>query len=198
MTDCTHHGLRYCEPLVPSKTTIGPETLNILKKLKSKPAEVPAKMASKDSLPTAAEILARFYEAETIYMAAPPDQRDFASGMGRTLSPDLELYQSPDLMFSSSEYHGHEGFQKWSEEMAGFFSSLVVAEPKVYEREGANEVVVVSRLELTTREHGREWKAPLTQVVSVDREKGWITSIRPFYWDVAGLKKMLGLGGGAS
>ena len=149
-------------------------------------------MASNGALPTAAEILARFYQAETIYMAAPPEERDFASGMGRTLSPDLRLYQSPDLMFSSSEYHGHEGFQKWSKEMAGFFSHLVVADPQVFEKDGANDVVVVSRLELKTREGGKEWAAPLTQVVGVDREKGVITSIRPFYWNVAGLKKLLG------
>lgn len=144
------------------------------------------------TLPTPAWILNRFYEAETIYMATAPEQRDFASGMGTVLSPDLVVYQSPDLMFSSSEYHGHEGFLKWAEEMAGFFSGLVVAEPKVYEREGSDEVLVHSRLELVTREGGKEWKRPLCQVVTVDREKAWITSIRPFYWDVASLREVLG------
>ena len=144
------------------------------------------------NLPTAAEILDRFYKAETIYMAAPPEKRDFASGMGATLSKDLILYQSPDLPYSESVYHGHDGFQKWSSEMASLFSKLVVAEPKVYEREGADEVIVISRLELTSRDTGRDIELPLAQVMGVDRKAGVITSMRPFYWDVDGLKKAIG------
>ena len=151
---------------------------------------------AKTNLPTAAEILNSFYKAETAYMAAPPEERDFFSGMGKVLSPDLELYQSPDLPYSSSEFHGHDGFQQWSREMAGFFSHLVVVDPQVFEQDGADEVLVYSRLELKTREHGREWNAPLVQVMGVDREKGWITSIRPFYWDVAGFNKLVGRGDG--
>ena len=149
-------------------------------------------MASNISLPTPAEILNSFYEAETTYMSLPPSSRDFASGMGRVLSPNLTLHQSPDLMFSQSTYQGREGFQAWAEEMAGFFSNLVVAEPKVYEREGADEVLVHGRLELVTRDGGKEWKAPMCQVVRVDRSKGWIEEIRPFYWDVRGLREVLG------
>ena len=146
---------------------------------------------SEDEYPTAAQILARFYEAETIYMAASPSERDFAGGMGKTLSPSLDLYQSPDLPWGGV-YKGHEGFQQWSETMASYFSSLVVAEPKVFESEGGSEVVVVSTLRLKTKRDGRDWAAPLTQTVKVDREKGWITEIRPFYWDVAGLNRLLG------
>lgn len=144
------------------------------------------------TLPTPAEILNKFYKAETAYMAVQPEERDFASGMGVTLSPDVIIYQSPDLPYSQSEYHGHEGFQKWGTEMAGLFSKLVVAEPKVYEREGADEVLVLSTLELTSRDTGEDINSPLCQVIGVDREKGVITFIRPFYWDVEGLKKSIG------
>ena len=143
------------------------------------------------SLPTPAEILAQFYEAETKYMAASPEDRDFASGMGRVLSPNLRLYQSPDLPYSQSEYHGHEGFQVWSEEMANLFSGLVVSDPNVFELEGSDEVVVSSTLKLKTKEGGRSWEAPLLQIMGVDRKEGVITSIRPFYWDVEGLKKIV-------
>ena len=94
------------------------------------------------ALPTAAEILNRFYEAETAYMSAPPHLRDFANGMGLHLSPTLQLHQSPDLPYSQSLFKGHAGFQKWSEEMAALFDSLEVCEPKVFEREGESEVVV--------------------------------------------------------
>jgi hypothetical protein len=150
-------------------------------------------MATKDAnLPTPAEILDRFYKAESIYMAAPPEKRDFASGMGPTLSPDVVIHQSPDLPYSESVYRGHDGFQKWGQEMGALFSKLVVAEPKVYEREGADEVVVVSRLELTSRDTGKDIEFPLVQVVGVDRKAGVLTSIRPFYWDVAGLKTAIG------
>jgi uncharacterized protein len=58
-------------------------------------------------LPTAKEILDRFYAAERVYMSAPPAEADF-SGMGATLSPQIKLYQSPDLPYGG-EYEGHEG-----------------------------------------------------------------------------------------
>ncbi|KAK3678663.1 hypothetical protein LTR37_021463, partial [Vermiconidia calcicola] len=130
-------------------------------------------MAS-SAFPTAAAILDRFYAAETTYMAAPPSERDFAGGMGQHLSLDLTLLQSPDLPYSQPLYKGHSGFQQWSEEMAGLFDSLVVHEPKVFEREGDDEVVVSSTLKLRTREGGRRWEAPMVQIVRVDREKGVI------------------------
>jgi hypothetical protein len=86
------------------------------------------------SLPTPAEILNRFYTAESIYMAAPPEKRDFAGGMGKTLAQDFKLYQSPDLPYSQNEYNGHEGFQVWSSEMASLFDSLEVTDPQVFEQ----------------------------------------------------------------
>lgn len=144
-------------------------------------------MASK--LPTPAEILDKFYKAETIYMAVPPEKRDFANGTGTTLSPDVIIHQSPDLPYSQSEYRGHEGFQQWGQEMAGLFSKLIVADARVFEREGTNEVLVSSRLELTSRDTGKDITLPMVQIVGVDYSKGWITSIRPFHWDVEGLKR---------
>lgn len=144
--------------------------------------------------PTAAEILNRFYEAETKYMAAPPDQRDFAGGMGTVLSSNVKIFQSPDLPYSQSTYEGHAGFQKWGEEMAGLFDSLVVSDPKIFEQQGgeADEVVVASTLKLRVRKTGERWEAPLLQVIGVDREEGKITFIRPFYWDVKGLNEVVG------
>ena len=67
-----------------------------------------------------------------------------------------------------------------------------MTDPKVYEREGADEVVVVSRLELTSRDTGKGIELPLAQIVVVGRKAGVITSMRPFYWDVEGLKKAIG------
>ena len=118
-------------------------------------------MASK--LPTAAEILTKFYEAEAKYMSASPEQRDFEGGMGKTLSPNLVVYQSPDLPYSQSKYEGHEGFQKWAEEMTVLFSSLAVDDPKFFEREGADDVVVTSQLKLKARATGEMLENPMVQ-----------------------------------
>lgn len=143
-------------------------------------------------LPTAAEILKKFYDAETVYMAAAPADRDFAGGMGKVLSPKVEIHQSPDLPYSQSLYEGHEGFIKWGEEMAGFFDKLEVTDPKIFEREGADDVVVSSVLKLRTRDGGKDWEAPLLQIIGVDREKGCILFIKPFYWNVGGLNVVVG------
>lgn len=149
-------------------------------------------MMASTSLPTPAEILAKFYAAETEYMASPPEKRDFDSGMGAVLSPNFVGYQSPDLPWGG-EWHGREGFQRWSETMASYWEHLEVKEPKVYEREGADSVVVELTLYLKARGSGKELTSPMTQVWTVDREKGWLVSVRPFYWDVKGLREVLGV-----
>lgn len=78
--------------------------------------------------------------------------------------------------------------------MSALFSALEVTEPKVFELEGASEVVVTSVLKLTVRKSGEALELPLAQGVGVDRREGVITWIRPFYWDVRGLKEAVGVG----
>ncbi|EME88407.1 uncharacterized protein MYCFIDRAFT_192586 [Pseudocercospora fijiensis CIRAD86] len=141
---------------------------------------------------TPAEILQKFYDAETIYMAASPENRDFANGMGKTLSPNLKLYQSPDLPYGGV-FEGHAGFQDWSQRMASYFDKLEVTDPQVFEQAGSDAVIVASTLKLRVRKTGKDLVNPLLQKISVDREKGVITEIRPFYWDVKGLNEALGL-----
>jgi hypothetical protein len=65
-------------------------------------------------------------------------------------------------------------------------------QPRVFERDEGDEVMVFSTLRLKTKA-GEVWEKPLTQVVRVDREEGVIVEITPFVWDVQGLKKLLGL-----
>ncbi|KAM0715169.1 hypothetical protein Q7P37_009634 [Cladosporium fusiforme] len=147
------------------------------------------------SLPTALQILNTFYAAETVYMSSPPSTRS-PTDMLSVISPDIKLHQSPDLPWGG-EYSGHEGFLAWGEAMGKYFANLEVLEPKVFEEEGAgggdgNEVVVRSRLRLTLKE-GVVWEKGLVQVVRVERERGWIVEITPFYWDVRGLREVLGL-----
>ncbi|KAK4636849.1 uncharacterized protein CLAFUR5_00822 [Fulvia fulva] len=146
-------------------------------------------MSSNKTLPTPAEILQRFYDAETIYMVALPQKRDF-SGMAATLSPDMKLVQSPDLLWSGI-FHGHAGFQKWSETMASYFNGLEVTDAQVFEKSGSDSVVIHSVLKLRIRKNYKRLERPLVQVVKVDRAKGVIVEITPFYWDVKGLNEIL-------
>lgn len=136
---------------------------------------------------TSSEILNRFYAAECIYMSAEPAKRDFTD-MGTTLSPNIKLFQTPDLPYGGV-YEGHKGFQEWSSTMARLFDVVDVADAKVLEE--GDYVVILSTLKLRVRKSGEELANPFVQKVSVDREKGVITEMRPFYWNVAGLNKAL-------
>jgi ketosteroid isomerase-like protein len=144
-------------------------------------------MTSNDSLPTAKEILNRFYDAERIYMAAPPSEAD-SSLLTATLSPDVKLIQSPDLPYGKT-FHGVEGFLDWAKQMSELFSGVDVQDPEILE--GENKAVVLSTVLFTVRRTGEVLKRPLVQIVKVDRESGVITEMMPVYWDVEGLKKAL-------
>ncbi|KAL6915672.1 hypothetical protein FSST1_007167 [Fusarium sambucinum] len=139
---------------------------------------------------TARSILDAFYDAERIYMAAPPKERDF-SGMAATLSPEVKLRQTSGLPYAG-DYVGPEGFQKWAVDMASYFDKLDVQNPEVFEREGSNRIISLSYLYLRVRKTGEELKYPLCQVMTMDLEAGVIKSIQPFYWDVHALNKAIG------
>jgi hypothetical protein len=142
------------------------------------------------SLPTPKQILDRFYAAEAIFMAAPDAKRD-PTDMLSTLSPKIKVHQSPDLPWGG-EWVGHEGFAAWGATMTSYLRSLEVLEPRVFEQAHGDEVMVFSTLRLETKK-GEVWEKPLTQIVKVDRDEGVIVQITPFYWDVQGLKKLLGV-----
>jgi hypothetical protein len=56
----------------------------------------------------------------------------------------------------------------------------------------SNEVVVTSTLKLRVHETGKRLERPLVQIVGVDRDAGVIKYMRPFYWDVKGLREDVG------
>ena len=146
-------------------------------------------MAPSTSLPTAKEILDRFYDAERVYMAAPPGTAD-SSALAATLAPDVKLIQSPDLPYGGV-FVGVNGFLDWAKQMNELFSGVDVRDPEVLE--GENKAVVLSTLYATVRRTGAVLKIPFVQIIKVDREKGVITEMIPVYWDVEGLKKALGV-----
>jgi hypothetical protein len=144
-------------------------------------------MSSTDSLPTAKEILQRFYDAERIYMSASPSTAD-SSILAATLSPNVKLIQSPDLPYGGT-FEGVEGFLDWAKQMSELFSGVDVQDPEILE--GDNKAVVLSTVHFTVRRTGEVLIRPLVQIVKVDREKGLIKEMMPVYWDVEGLKKAL-------
>ncbi|CEI63118.1 hypothetical protein FVEN_g335 [Fusarium venenatum] len=139
---------------------------------------------------TARSILDAFYDAERIYMAASPEERDF-SGMAATLSPEVKLRQTSGLPYAG-DYVGPEGFRKWAEDMASYFDKLDVQNPEIFEREGSNRIISLSYLYLRVRKTGEELKYPMCQVMTVDLEAGVIKSIMPFHWDLYALNKAIG------
>ncbi|KAM0352993.1 hypothetical protein ACHAPU_001878 [Fusarium lateritium] len=139
---------------------------------------------------TARSVLESFYEAERIYMAASPEEREF-SGMAATLSKEVILKQSSGLPYAGI-YNGPEGFQKWARDMADYFDKVDVQSPEIFESQGSNRIVSLSYLHLRVRKTGEELKQPLCQVIQVDLEAGVIKSIMPFYWDVYALNKTIG------
>ncbi|RGP63620.1 hypothetical protein FLONG3_9833 [Fusarium longipes] len=139
---------------------------------------------------TARSILDSFYDAERIYMASPPEERDF-SGMAATLSKEVKLKQTSGLPYAG-EYVGPEGLQKWAQEMATYFDKVDVQDPQIFEKEGSNRIISLSYLALRVRKTGQELKYPMCQTMTVDLEAGVIKSIMPFYWDVYALNKAIG------
>lgn len=141
---------------------------------------------------TPRSILKAFYEAEVIYMSAPPEQRNF-SGMAAVLSPNINLVQTPHLPYGGV-FTGLAGFQEWSKQMADLFDVVDVRDPEIFEKEGSNQIVVLSTVHFRVRKTGEKMVFPLCQAVTVDLEAGQIIEMKPFYWDVHTLNKAVGHG----
>lgn len=141
---------------------------------------------------TPRSILKAFYDAELIYMSAPPEQRDFGV-MASLLSPNVHLVQNPHLPYGG-EFLGPAGFQDWAQQMAYLFDVVDVQDPEIFEMEGSNRIVVLSTVHFRVRKTGEKLEFPLCQVVTVDLEAGQITEMKPFYWDVHTLNKAVGYG----
>lgn len=141
---------------------------------------------------TPRQILDSFYEAERIYMSSPPDQRDF-TGIAATLAPDFRMEQTSALPYAGV-YIGPSGMQDWARRMADYFEVVDVRNPEIFESPGSDRIVVLSTVHFKVRGSGQEMEYPFCQAVTVDCERGVMTEMRPFYWDVAGVNAALGVG----
>ena len=133
-----------------------------------------------------------FYDAELVYMALPPDKADF-SIIANTLTEDVNLTQTSGLPYSGI-FSGRAGFQDWAKQMNKWFSTVDVHDRGIFlpQDPASNEIIVKSKVRFVARTTGEEWIDPLLQVVTVDLEKGQISSMKPFYWDVTALNQRIG------
>jgi uncharacterized protein len=126
-------------------------------------------------------------------MSAPDSEKDF-SGMAATMAPDFIGYQTSALPYAGT-YIGPAGMQEWSQKMGSWWSAIDVRDPEIFEKEGSDGVVVLSTVHATVAKTGEKLVLPFAQEVRVDLEKGVMTEMRPFYWDVALVNKALGYEG---
>ena len=123
-------------------------------------------------------------------MSAPAEKRDI-SPLRAIVSPEYQLVQTSALPYAGS-YVGPEGLQAWAEQMSDYFDVVDVQEPEIFEREGSNRIVVLANLYLRVRTTGEDLHFPFCQAVTVDLDKGLLTEMRPFYWDVKRLNEAVG------
>ena len=79
--------------------------------------------------------------------------------------------------------------------MSSWWSKIDVQNAEFFECEGSDRVVVLSTMKAKVRSTGEELELPFAQEVRVDLEKGVMTEMRPFYWDVARVNRALGFEG---
>ena len=92
------------------------------------------------------QTLEAFYEAEGKYMRAKASGGEASfDGIAATLSPDVNLHQSPDLPFGG-EYVGHQQYEQWAIAMSAIFDTLEVTEQEWFETETRSLSSAVSRL----------------------------------------------------
>ena len=133
------------------------------------------------------ELVARFYGAESAYLAAEPGQGDFAP-MASTLHRECVMIQ-PDSLPYSGEWRGHAGYQAWMEAFARTWRSLAVTDSRLYQ---ADPITVFSRSTVvaTARINSRRISYPLLQMIAI--RDGQIQRVEPFYWDTHQVLAALG------
>ncbi|CAD6564551.1 MAG: hypothetical protein CYPHOPRED_004063 [Cyphobasidiales sp. Tagirdzhanova-0007] len=129
---------------------------------------------------TATSILDKFYAAEREFAAGKTD----GSEMLQSLSEDFKGYQSEDLPYGGV-YEGKKMFMT----MGGLFSQVDAKPDKILVQE--DMVVFVGNVHFTVRKTQEQSSLAMTQVIKVDLEKGLITEMRPFYWNVGGFNALL-------
>lgn len=125
-------------------------------------------------------IMHRFYSAETAYVEA--GRQDF-SVIAQLLHSECTMH-APESLPYGGVWRGYEGFERWTQGFADFWSKLEVFDPQFHEV-GQNLLFIRSMARGTVRATGAEVEWPLLQQVRF--ESGLLAEIWPFYWDSAAI-----------
>jgi ketosteroid isomerase-like protein len=142
---------------------------------------------------TPTEILQRFYAAEAVYMATPPDSPEASTNfdaMAACFAPDLKVYQPKDLPWGGT-WEGTEGFLAWGKVMKGYFDKLEPEPIRILD-DGKETVVVESIIHVRIKGTGEEHDVRLVQIATVDLEKGVIKDIRQYPFEMKEVLARLG------
>ena len=126
--------------------------------------------------------LARFYEAESAYLAAGGD----FSSIAATLDPECVIYQPASLPYGG-EWRGHRGFEAWMHAFAQQWSILELKDTELYPN--GDVIVSKSHVYAISKATGLHLDWPLLQFFRMRENK--VLELRPFYWDTATLLIML-------
>lgn len=133
---------------------------------------------------TAANVLKRFYEAESRYVSS--GGTDFGP-VAETLHPEVVIVQADSLPFGG-EWRGHEGFESWMRAFGEAWSAAAARDVRFVE--DGDTVVVLATMEATARATGRSVRAPICHAVRV--RDGLLAEFRVFYWDTVATIQALG------
>ena len=134
-----------------------------------------------------AELLARFYDAETNLLSGHGD----FSAMAQTLHEDCVIVQPESLPYAG-EWTGHDGYRRWMEAFSKAWTTLSVHDPRIYAA-GEQTLFARSTVIATARTTGSEMPYPLLQMIWISADR--IARIEPFYWDTHVVLKALSKAG---
>lgn len=142
---------------------------------------------------TPTEILTKFYAAEAVFMATPPDTPEATTNfnaMAACFAPDLKVYQPSELPWGGT-WEGTEGFLAWGKLMTSYFENLKAVPIRIFD-DGKETVVVESIVHAKIRKTGEDHETRLAQIATVDVEKGVIKDIRQYVFEPKQLLTWLG------
>ncbi|MFE0379566.1 nuclear transport factor 2 family protein [Streptomyces inhibens] len=123
-------------------------------------------------------VLTGMYAAEAEYLAAGGPGAASFDLLAPFFAPDVVLHQADALPYGGT-WRGHPGMERFFLEMGQVWESFDMTE-QTFLAVGET-TVVLTQVRARARATGRELAFPILQTIKV--KDGWITEVRPFYWD---------------
>lgn len=139
------------------------------------------------SLTDTTSILAAMYAAEARYLAAGGPGRASFDILAPYFAPDVVLSQADSLPYGGT-WCGHPGMEEFFLEMSRTWESFEMLEQRFLAT--GETTVVLTNVRARARLTGQELTFPILQELRISN--GWITEVRPFYWDTAAIARACG------